>query len=187
MVEGLTCMVCWLSSRTLYPSLFWVACVLFITTSPAFQHFFTRDCLLWEEESKPPGWAWPITSHMKLQMEREMVSSKSGRSFSTNYGVARSVAGELEIRSWGIAEAVEEVLCPEWGHGWVKLLDLYFRVPLQCEKGIGSGGHTRSGKNSLQDFISNPGQRRWQLAFDISKDHCGGLLGRGSERTWGVG
>lgn len=35
----------------------------------------------------------------RRQRKREMVSSKSGRSFSTNYGVARSVAGELEIRS----------------------------------------------------------------------------------------
>lgn len=47
MVEELTCLICWLSSRALYPSLSWVTCLLFITAfSSAFQHYFTRGSLL---------------------------------------------------------------------------------------------------------------------------------------------
>lgn len=46
------------------------------------------------------------------------------------------------------------------GDGRVKLLDLYFRMYLQFEKCFGGRGHTEGGKNSLQNLISNPGQRR---------------------------
>lgn len=75
--------------------------------------FSIRDCLLREGERKTPGWARPVISHMKLRVQRWMVSSRSRKSFITNCGVARSVAGALQIRSGGIAKAIEEVLCPE--------------------------------------------------------------------------
>jgi hypothetical protein len=46
-------------------------------------------------ERETIGWTWLITSHIKLQLQMLMVSSKSDKSFSTNCEVARNVAGML--------------------------------------------------------------------------------------------